>query len=373
MLAIIDRVKFDGLKSRDWLVYKYPNEKIVMGSQLIVNEGQVAVFVKGGQIYDLFYPGAYRLTTDNLPILSNVLNLFYGNKTPFSAEIYYINLATKLDMYWGTPDPIQLIDPKYFVKLRIRSYGQLALRLDDPLLFFKEIIVSLNKDDLVVYDKVQDYFRGMLITYIKTALANKIIKEKISALDIAAEIPGITNDLKGKIAEEFKLYGFTLINFHIQSINFPDEDFDQINIILKDLAKMEMLGEERYEKMRNLDISEKAASNRNGMGTFVTSKELSKNSIQQNKELVKQAFSQICPSCNGMIASSSKFCNLCGIKIEPKTICPSCEYENEGDSNFCTSCGTKLARLFCHCGNELHENDRYCNNCGNKVEPIATE
>lgn len=357
-LGIMDRVKFDGLKSRDWLVYKYPNDKIVMGSQLIVNEGQVAVFVKGGQIYDLFYPGTYRLSTDNLPILSNVLNLFYGNKTPFSSEIYFINLATKLDMYWGTPDPIQIIDPKYFVKLRIRSYGQLALRLEDPLLFFKEIIVSLHKDDLVVYDKVQDYFKGMLITNIKTTLANKIIKEKISALDITAEIPSITDDLKVRIAEEFELYGFQLINFHIQSINFPDEDFDQINALLKDIAQMEMLGEHRYEKKRSLDIYEKAASNREGTDTFKT---------HLNKSLLNHSHTKQCPSCNESIPSTSKFCNLCGAKIEAKIICPTCNYENEEDSKFCSSCGTHLAKQVCECGNELHPVDRFCNNCGKEV------
>lgn len=363
-LGIIDRVKFDGLKSRDWLVYKYPNDKIVLGSQLIVNEGQVAIFVKGGQIFDIFYPGTYRLSTDNLPILSGVLNLFYGNKTPFSAEIYFINLATKLDMYWGTPDPIQIIDPKYFVKLRIRSYGQLALRLEDPLLFFKEIIVSLNKDDLVVYDKVQDYFKGMLITNIKSTLANKMIKEKISALDITAEIPSITNDLKEVIAEEFELYGFTLINFHIQSINFPDEDFDQINIILKEIAQMEMLGDDRYEKKRSLDIYEKAASNREGTGPFKT---------HLNKDLLNNAHTKQCPSCNESIPSTSKFCNLCGVKIEATIICPTCNYENEEDAKFCSTCGTKLKKLVCECGNELLPIDRFCNNCGKKVETFTSE
>ncbi|CAM5198169.1 Membrane protease subunit (Stomatin/prohibitin family) OS=Ureibacillus acetophenoni OX=614649 GN=SAMN05877842_12210 PE=4 SV=1 [Ureibacillus acetophenoni] len=258
-MGIMDRVKFDGLKSRDWLVYKHPNEKLVLGTQLIVNEGQAAIFVKGGQIYDVFYSGTHTLSTDNLPVLSSVLNLFYGNKSPFTAEIYFINLATKLDLYWGTPDPIQLIDPKYFVKLRIRAYGQLAIRLDEPLLFFKEIIVSLKKDELVEYEKVQDYFRGTLVTYIKTALANKIIKEKISALDISAEIPSISNDLKGKISEELKLYGFTLINFYIQSINFPDEDFEQVNLILQDKARLEIMGEKLYERNRSFDIYEKAA------------------------------------------------------------------------------------------------------------------
>ncbi|WP_268871006.1 SPFH domain-containing protein [Ureibacillus manganicus] len=267
-------------------------------------------------------------------------------------------------MGYTRSDPIQIIDPKYHIRLRIRSYGQLALRLEDPLLFFKEIIVSLHKDDIVDYDKVQDYFKGMLITNIKTSLANKMIKEKISALDITAEIPSITNDLKLKIAEEFKLFGFELINFHIQSINFPDEDFDQINVILKEIAQMEMLGEERYEKKRSYDIYEKAASNYDPKSTFHT---------QLDKRILKSSHTKFCPSCNGTIPSTSKYCFLCGVKIDTKIKCPSCNYENEGNSKFCSICGTDLTKRICQCGNELQSNDQFCPYCGKKVDKSVTE
>ena len=53
-MGILDVVRFDGLRSRDWLVYKYPSEKLVLGSQLIVQEGQMALFVKGGMDADVF-------------------------------------------------------------------------------------------------------------------------------------------------------------------------------------------------------------------------------------------------------------------------------------------------------------------------------
>ena len=122
-MAIIDVVRFDGLKSRDWLIYKYYSEELVLGTQLIVQEGQVALFVKGGAIADIFFPGTYTLSTNNLPILKSLVNLPFGGKTPFSAEVYFVNTAVKLDVNWGTTDPIQLIDPKYFVKLRIRAFG----------------------------------------------------------------------------------------------------------------------------------------------------------------------------------------------------------------------------------------------------------
>ena len=121
-MAIIDVVKFDGLRSRDLACIQVSVRHVgFFGTRLIVNEGQVAVFVKGGQVCDLFYPGSYILDTDNLPVLFHIFNLPYGGNTPFTAEVYFINTKTKLDIPWGTSDPIQLIDPKYFVKLRIRG------------------------------------------------------------------------------------------------------------------------------------------------------------------------------------------------------------------------------------------------------------
>ena len=39
--ALINRVKYDGpCDGSPWLIYKYPEEDFVYGSQLVVNQGQ---------------------------------------------------------------------------------------------------------------------------------------------------------------------------------------------------------------------------------------------------------------------------------------------------------------------------------------------
>ena len=55
-MALFDVVRFDGLKSRDWVIYKFPSDELVMGTQLIVQEGQTAIFVRGGKVADVFSP-----------------------------------------------------------------------------------------------------------------------------------------------------------------------------------------------------------------------------------------------------------------------------------------------------------------------------
>lgn len=347
-----------------------------MGSKLIVNEGQVAIFVKGGQLCDVFPAGDYVLSTNNLPILGKLLNFVFDNKTPFTAEIFFVNLANKLDLYWGTSDPIQLIDPKYFVKLRIRAFGQLGLRIDNHLAFFSELIGGMNAFELVQFEKVVDYFRGMLVTHIKTELANKIIRDKISALEISTELMNISTSLSESVKVEFNRFGFELVNFHIQSINFPDEDFEQINAILAERAKFEIMGDNRYVTQRSFDVYEAAASNQNGVagalfagGVGLSAGQSAMQSMpNQVGAMNGQQATVACPSCQGQISSMSKFCSLCGENlIKTVKTCPDCDFENTEDARFCAGCGKNIQNKMCVCGTELDIQAKFCNSCGTKA------
>ena len=268
-MAILDVIKFGGLVSRDWLVYKHPKDSITLGSQLIVGEGQVAIFVKGGAVCDVFTPGTYTLSTNNLPLLQGIINLPFGGKTPFSAEIYYINTVTKLDLAWGTSDPIQLIDPKYHVRLRIRAFGQVGMKIADYAGFLRELIGSLNSSDVVRYTKVLDFYKGILVTKVKSIIADIIIHDQISALEIAAQLDDISQRTQQILTPEFGKFGMQLINFFVKSINFPEEDFETINKILEDKAAFDIMGDSRYATKRSFDVYEGAATNQNGVaGAF---------------------------------------------------------------------------------------------------------
>ena len=373
-LVLFDRIKFDGLRNRDWIIYKYPVEDIRQGSTLIVNEGQVAILVKGGAICDVFTAGTHVLSTDNLPILGKLVNFIFDNKTPFSAEIYYVNLVSKFELYWGTSDPIQLIDPKYFVKLRVRAFGQIDLRIDDYMTFFRELIGGMNLDEVVQYEKVLDYFRGMIVTHIKSELANKIIHDKISALEIAAELRNISNQVETVLKTELENFGFELVNFHVQSINFPDEDFEKINDILADRAEFEIMGD-RYITKRSFDVYEASANNSNGVagallagGIGVGLGQTAMQSIpNQVSALQPQSSMMTCSSCKSQVSADSKFCQECGHSLDKKIECPNCHFENLENARFCSDCGHNLQKKVCECGTELNSGVNFCNNCGKKV------
>lgn len=347
-MALIDVVKFDGLRSRDWLVYKFPSEELVLGTQLIVQEGQAAIFVIGGEINRTFYPGTYTLNTDNLPILKDIVKSFFGGKTPFSAEVYFVNTAVKLDVNWGTVDPIQLIDPKYFVKLRIRAFGTLGLKVANPENLFRGLIGAMQKYEIVKFDKVREFYRGLLVIKAKSIIADAIINNKISALEISTKLESLSDSVKEKITGSFVEYGMTVNNFYIQSINFPDEDFEKINKILEDKAAFELMGDGRYATKRSFDVYEGAANNQNGVsGAFVSS--------GVGLGVALNAGKKIADDLDINDKKSYVKCYKCGSNV-PNT------------SKFCPECGTNLESRICECGNKLLPDAKFCPECGKKVE-----
>ena len=98
-MAIIDFLKKQFIDiiewtddSRDTLSFRFPDEdkEIKNGAQLIVRESQVAQFVYLGEFGDTFGPGKHTLTTDNIPILTNLKGWKYALESPFKADVYYV-------------------------------------------------------------------------------------------------------------------------------------------------------------------------------------------------------------------------------------------------------------------------------------------
>ena len=347
--ALIDRVKFDGLKTRDWLVYKHPSEELVLGTQLIVSEGQAVLFVKGGVICDMFSPGSYTLSTQNLPILQSVVNIPFGSKTPFTAEVFYLNTVTKLNIHWGTSDPISIIDPKYSTRLRIRAFGQAGLRLNDYKVFLRELIGTMQQDEYIQFTKLQEYFRAVIVQRIKVLIADIIINEKISALEIAPKMDDISDTTRTRIKESFEKYGLEVVNFFISSINFPDEDFEAINAVLHKRAEFDLMGDARYSTARTFDVYETAAGNTSGVaGAFVAGGVGLGAGVALGSQMPQTMASTapggtICPHCMSQIFGTARFCGSCGKSTEPLK-CSDCQAVLSAGARFCSECGKEVAK-----------------------------
>ena len=125
--------------SRDTLSFRWPDEdkEIKNGAQLIVRESQLVQFVAAGQFADLFGPGKYTLTTENIPILSTILGWKYGFQSPFKCDVYYLNTRLFTGNKWGTANPVMMRDPDFGV-VRLRAFGTYDFRIVDAPLFLKD-------------------------------------------------------------------------------------------------------------------------------------------------------------------------------------------------------------------------------------------
>ena len=182
-MAILDRIKYDGPQNgSQWLIHKCPSEEFVLGSQLIVNQGQEALFFRGGEALDLFGPGTHTLSTGNLPILNKLVNLPFGGKTPFTAEIYYINKTAGLDLKWGTSTPVPIEDPKYGLILNIGARGQYGVSVRDARLFVGRIIGAVPNGATADQMLILRYFNGLINTKIKSVTAAYICPAESSSV-----------------------------------------------------------------------------------------------------------------------------------------------------------------------------------------------
>lgn len=266
-MALIDVVKYNGNNSE--FVWKFPSEDLRLGTQLIVNHSQIAFFVKSGAIYDEFTEGRYTLKSGNIPLLNKLVNLPFGDKSPFSAEVWYVNLVSKLDSKWGTVNPINLEDPNYGIVVPVRAFGQYGFRIVEPKNFLKSIVGTLKSFSS---QEITGYFNGKILSSVSTALAKIVIRDKISLLQIAAFQDSLSKHCGENISEEFSKYGIELVNFFFISINIPENDSSLKKLKeAKELAmKVNTVGKDIYQMERSFDVMDKAASNEGNAGGILS-------------------------------------------------------------------------------------------------------
>jgi len=204
--------------SRDTLSYRFPDEdkEIKNGAQLIVRESQAAQFVYVGQFGDTFGPGKYSLTTDNIPILTNLKSWKYALESPFKADVYYVVTRLFTGNKWGTSNPVMMRDADFGV-VRLRAYGTYDFRIVDVKKFLKEVA---GTDDHFRLDEFNDTMRSRIVSVFTEALASS----KIPALDVAARYAELGGALLPLINPAIgEKYGLEMTTFLVENVSVPPE------------------------------------------------------------------------------------------------------------------------------------------------------
>lgn len=367
-MAVVEVVKFDGLP--DVLAWKYPSQELGTWTQLVVNESQEAVLYKGGVALDVFGSGRHTLDTANIPLLNKIVNLPFGGRSPFTAEVWFVSKIHALDIKWGTASPIQLQDAKYGIFVPVRSYGQFGIRIRDTKKFLVKLVGTLpilDKENLV------KYFRGLYLTKAKDAISSYMIFKIISILEISAYLDELSEFLKERLQPTLDEYGIELLNFFVNDISVPEDDtaVQTLKQALAKRAEMDIIGY-NYQQERSFDTLEEAAGNPG-----------SESSGLMGAGIGLGLGIPIGGAMAGPIGGIASILNTnAPLQAEqPQVIpvmpagspqqrkCPSCEAVLSGTPKFCPECGTALERKCSKCGNKIEGMPKFCPECGNPLNP----
>lgn len=203
--------------SQDTMVYRFERygNQIKNGAQLTVREGQVAVFVNEGQIADVFTPGMYTLTTENMPIMSTLKGWKFGFNSPFVAEVYFVNTKRFTDLKWGTMNPIMMRDADFGI-VRVRAFGSYVIQVKDAAEFLRKVV---GTDGSFTADEIAGQIRNLIVS----RFTDVIGQAKIPVLDLAGKYQEMGGFLTTNVGPAVEEYGLELVTMLIENISLPPE------------------------------------------------------------------------------------------------------------------------------------------------------
>ena len=230
---------------------RYQNE-IKNGAKLIVREGQAAVFVNEGQLADVFTPGSYDLTTQNLPILTTLKGWKYGFNSPFKAEVYFVNTHLFTDEKWGTKNPITLSDERFGL-VEIRAFGTYAFKVSDPGKFIIDIV---GTDSNFTNFEINEHLKSLIATRFTDTVGEANLPIEL----YAANTSELSETCQEVMQPEFTSVGISLERFYIENVSMPEELKKEIF----EYSRIDKLDLDKLTKFKTAKAIEAAATNEGG-------------------------------------------------------------------------------------------------------------
>ncbi len=255
MARIFDVVEYRN-EMADEIVHRFPEEGIAdlrMGSQVIVREFQRAVFFRDGRALDVFGPGRHTIATANIPLLVNLIGKAFNDRTPFTAEIYFVSMRDFADRKWGTPQPIIVRNPGMGLGVALlQGFGTYSFQVSDPQQFVSQIVGGQG-----VYrtTEIENRLRTMLLSKLQDLLGETTAKASV------VELIGLTEELgsgvRAKAQDDFAALGLTLKSFYIGNLKPYEKSAEE-------LRAMGMLDMQTYTQLQAADALRDAAQNPSG-------------------------------------------------------------------------------------------------------------
>lgn len=261
-MGIFDVFKNEFIDIIDWvdntsdtLIWKFPrhDNEIKMNAKLTVRESQQAVFLNEGTIADVYQPGMFTLTTQNMPILATLKGWKYGFDSPFKADVYFVSTRQFIDQKWGTKNAITVEDPRFgFVELR--AFGTFAYRVTDAGKFLKEVAGTGSN---YTTEEVNGQLRSLMVTKFSAAVGSG----NLTIEKFAGNIEELSKEVQEKLNQDFAAYGLEITKFLVENISMPDKIKEEIF----EYSRLNKIDMQKLTQFKAAQSIETAAAN-NGVG-----------------------------------------------------------------------------------------------------------
>lgn len=316
-MALIDVIQHPSERS-DEIVFRVPQQgagEFKFGSQLIVREGQAAVFFRDGKALDTFGPGRHTLSTNNLPLLTGIMGIPFGGVTPFTAEVYFVSLREFSDLRWGTAQPVVFRDTD-FGMVRLRAFGGYSMRVADPQLFVQQVVGSQG---IYTTGFIEDYLRGVIVNEFNDMLG----AVHTTLLDLPGQSSELAAAMRNALADDFQRIGLDITSFQIIAITPPED----VQRSIDERTSMSILGDSR-----NTPRSEAAKA----LGGNASTPALEAPQTELELGAGIAGGQAMASTMRETVAEPARLGRSATVE------CPHCHAQAPADARFCPNCGRPL-------------------------------
>lgn len=255
MARIFDVIEYPN-EMKDELIHRFPEGEsgdFRIGSQVIVRESQTAVFFRDGKALDVFGPGRHTITTANIPLLINVVEKAFSDRTPFTAEVYFVSRREFPDQKWGTPQPIIVRNPGMGLGIALlKGFGTYGYQISEPQQFVTQLV---GAQGVFRTSDIESRLRHILLTSM-TDLLGETAKDN-DVTNLVGMLNELSASVRAKASDQFASLGLDLKTFLIANLR-PSEQS------IQELRDMGVLDTETYTRLQAADALLEAAQNPSG-------------------------------------------------------------------------------------------------------------
>ncbi len=255
MARIFDVVEYPS-EMADEIVHRFPEQGIAdlrIGSQVIVRESQNVVFFRDGRALDTFGPGRHTIVTANIPKVVDLIGKLFNERTPFTAEVYYVSMKEFADRKWGTAQPIIVRNPGVGLGVALlQGYGSYSFQVSDPQQFITQVV---GAQGIYRSQDIENRLRIMLLSKLQDMLGESTKTRNV--LDLIGLTEELGSGVRAKAQDDFLALGLTLKSFYIGNLKPSEKSAEE-------LRQMGMLDINVYTQLQAADALRDAAQNESG-------------------------------------------------------------------------------------------------------------